>query len=216
MKFRPCLTGLLSFTTLFLGGMVYTLSAAQEPTAKESPQRSSLGGSVFGNGGIDIRDVQFEIMNSNSDGKVEFKGRVVLRSDQFDLDCEFLIFDPDKQEMKATGSPINFRQGQITAKCNNLVYNVEKKRSRLTGKPQILERQQTQIITAWHDIITIDQGGDGLSWNLSPAPNSSNTGGINVEQIAKKKKDDSPDNHIRKKPKPIKNDVRLIKVPERD
>lgn len=217
MKRCFCIFGIFTLASLFAGSMVETLSAAQNPSEKESLQRSSLGGSVFGSEGIEIRDVKFETMKASSEGKLEFKGRVQLRSDQFDLDCELLIIDPQNKEMKAKGTPLNLRQGKITAQCKNLHYNVEKKRSRLTGKPKILERQEKQIITAWHDIITIDQGNDGVSWNMAPAPNSNNTGGINVEQINRGKDTPNQDDKSRKKsPQPIGDDIQLIKIPQRD
>ncbi|MCC5875405.1 MAG: hypothetical protein JJU11_04205 [Candidatus Sumerlaeia bacterium] len=73
--------------------------------------------------------------------RLEIPGLVRLRTPRIDLDCEYLLFEPESNQLVARGNVL-VTQEQVRATGQELVYNLETGAVVVTGAPEVLQQSE--------------------------------------------------------------------------
>ena len=81
------------------------------------------------------------------DGALHATGSVMVRSDQFDIDCDELVIDQEANTMVATGTSVQLQTENLTALGGMLTYNMETKemlleRGEAAERPCIIQENE--------------------------------------------------------------------------
>jgi lipopolysaccharide export system protein LptA len=127
-------------------------------TSGEAPSRQSMAIPALGtNGQLAADNVVLE------SGKLHATGNVSIRSDEFDIDCDDLVFDEAGHSMTATGDRVQLELENMTAVATHLNYNSESgdmvlERARpADDQPYIIQRGETSTMNAFADTIRISK-----------------------------------------------------------
>lgn len=140
--------------------------ALAAPTAADDAQRQTMAIPALGaNGRLDCNSLIIE------GGRLHASGNVAVRSDDFNIDCEDLVFDEANSLMEATGDRIQLEIQNMTAVCSALTYNTEtgemvlRRRSPDDAQPFVVQRGAESTLNAFADTITIthDDSGEPLT-----------------------------------------------------
>lgn len=148
--------------------LLATALAAASPAAAESSffnalvepgERLQLAVGVLDDGtGGTMRN----IIDENGDlVRLEIPGKVRLRSPRLNLDCEYLLYEPERELLEAKGNVVIIRE-DVTAKGQHLLYNIETGEAVLTGAPEV-EQRSPENNTNFHGMENLDisPGEDG-------------------------------------------------------
>lgn len=147
--------------TLLLAALTASAPSAQEAAPGGERQSMSLPG-LGGNSRIDCQVMDYE----GSTGRLHARGSVAVRSDDFNIDCEELIYDEAGHSMSATGQRVQIQMGELVAVGGTLNYNTESgsmtlERGAAADQPYVVQQQEGSVFTAWADTIVIDQDASG-------------------------------------------------------
>lgn len=132
--------------------------------AEDAAAVSPLGGADMGNQlGFDFDLMEANRMSYDPSGAVLMEGRVVIRSESMNIDCDRLTTVKGSKTMVATGGPVLLSQGDaVKAECQKLTYDTETKKARLEGSPVIHQKDKDGNVTTFKgDIINIYQNAAG-------------------------------------------------------
>lgn len=119
--------------------------------------------------GSDFERLEAEEIQYSPAGEIRVKGRVELKTAQFEVKANAIDVDPEKNILVATGSPVIIRQGDIRAECKRFVHDIDKQISTLENNPVIYQQQKGGRTTKLSgDIITLFQDDNGdTGFNIS-------------------------------------------------
>lgn len=93
--------------------------------------------------------------------RLEIPGLVRLRTPRIDLDCEYLLFEPETSKLVARGNVL-VTQEQVRATGQELVYNLETGVVEVTGEPEVLQQSEgSSAEFVGMEILRIDPGEEG-------------------------------------------------------
>lgn len=202
-------------------------AAAQTSGDKTAPAKSGgplgSGGDVMGSflgGGFDFNKIQAANVFMEPDGAVRLVAdnvhNVIIDSDQMNLNCREVNFNPDTKIMVATGKPVKVEQQQYKAECQVLTYDVDRKTTKLEGKPFIYQNIDGETTKVTADIITLYQGKDGkMGMTLSNSKESTHPVLIEKNRAKGRSAESGAGATTRTEPQKVKtNNTNIIKMPE--
>lgn len=138
-------------------------------------------GDLFGDG-FDFDEIKADSVEYDPSGMVRLTGKVVIKSDQLDVECDELWKKVDSDKMIAIGKPVKIRNADIRAQCNKFTYDLKTKKSVLEeGTPNIIQRNNGKVTKITADIITLFQNKKGeMGFTFKRKENSRNQTKIEV------------------------------------
>lgn len=134
---KPFWGAMLAIGALLTPAIVMGVNGpAETPAASEDPLVK-----IFGEGGMNLK-ADGGGMNATTNSEtgemvsMHIWGKVVLKSELMDLDCDDILIDMEKQNMIVTGAPVKFAKQDIDGTCGRLTYDIDSKKTYLTGKPK--------------------------------------------------------------------------------
>jgi hypothetical protein len=120
-------------------------------------------------------------------------GSIRLKSESFDLRCDELLFDGEKQLVEALYN-VYLKKGGIDADCGRMLYDLNTGRITLTVNPDVRQKSGSGALRVWDvDYFAIDQLADGTT-NVDYGSSDGQTKSefINVEPTPEPEKTPAP------------------------
>ena len=172
----------------------------EEMAAAEAAPDANPFGDAFGDD-IDFKRIVAYNITYQASGSVTLEGAVVLESDQMDLECDRLVAETERDRIRATGSPVKIRQGDVRAQCGRLSMNTKTQVSTLTDSPVIYQKQGGRTYKTTGDVITITQDEEGrVSVTVKTDKRSHRPSQIELVEPPKAKTDGKEDDAPKEKP----------------
>lgn len=100
-------------------------------------------------------------------GVLHAEGNVTIRSDDYNLDCDDLVFDEENSQMIAEGETVQLQIGNLTAVGTHLLFNTEtgdmtiERQEGDESQPYIVQEGDESTFTASADRIVLGRSEDG-------------------------------------------------------
>lgn len=148
-------------------GEVMAAAMPAAPGGAKPGEKKGGGMDVMSSDSLPFDKMQADTINYLSSGEMVLVGKVSIKSEQMNLDCTNLNYNPQTKIAIADGAPVKMTSKQngqdVNAECQQLTYFIDKKSYILKGKSFIIKKEQGKTVKINGEIITVNQDADGKS-----------------------------------------------------